>query len=107
MAQTASSTLLSAVSATGDGPVIKTMFPVLAVGVQAEIAGSPAACVINVMALLDGVTWDTIAVLDVTQGYVSGEITMLAIPTLVRQIKGNIGSLSAGATVSLYVTWRH
>jgi hypothetical protein len=108
MAQTGGCSLLNAVTATGDGPVFKVMYPVLAVAVQAEIFGAPAACVINLLGLIDGSTFDTIATLDVSQGYVSGEIVMLPLPVMVKQIKGNVGSLSGGIapSVSLYVAWR-
>jgi hypothetical protein len=108
MATTGGATLLNQVTVTGDGSVFKTMYPVLAMALQAEISGSPTACVINVLGLIDGATFDTIATLDVSQGYVSGEISMLTLPVLVKQIKGNIGSLSGGnaPSVSLYVAWR-
>jgi hypothetical protein len=109
MAQTGGCTLLNAATATGDGPVVKTMYPVFAVALQAEISGAPAACVVNLLGLIDGSTFDTIATLDISQGYVSGEIVMLPLPVLVKQIKGNVGSLSGGIapSVSLYVAWRN
>jgi hypothetical protein len=60
------------------------------------------------MGLLEGGTWDTLCVLDISQGYVSGEISPLALPAPVRQVKGNIGALSGGTSpaVSLYFTAR-
>ena len=74
MTQTAAMRLLNVATTTGDGPVFNLEFPQLAAAVQAEIAGAPTQAVINVMALLDGGTWDTLCVLDISQGYVSGEI---------------------------------
>ena len=108
MTQTAAIRLLNAASATGDGPVFNLEFPQLAAAVQAEISGAPTACVINVMALLDGGTWDTLCVLDTSQGYVSGEISPISFPAPIRQIKGNIGVLSGGSNpaVNLYFAAR-
>jgi hypothetical protein len=108
MTQTVAIKLLNAAVTTGDGPVFNLDFPQLAAAVQAEIAGSPAQAVINVMALLDGGTWDTLCVLDTSQGYVSGEISPLTFPAPIRQIKGNIGTLAGGTnpSVSLYFTAR-
>jgi hypothetical protein len=108
MTQTAAITLLSAATTTGDGPVFNLEFPQLAAAVQAEIAGAPSQAVINVMALLDGSTWETVAVLDISQGYASGEISRLSLGTPFRQVKGNIGALAGGITpsVSLYFTAR-
>jgi len=80
MAQTAAMKLLNAAATTGDGPVFNLEFPQLAAAVQAEIAGAPTQAVINVMALLDGGTWDTLCVLDISQGYVSGEISAISFP---------------------------
>lgn len=108
MTQTAAIRLLNAATATGDGPAFNLEFPPLAAAVQAEISGTPTACVVNVMALLDGATWDTLCVLDIAQGYVSGEISAISFPAPVRQVKGNIGALSGGSnpSVSLYFTAR-
>lgn len=108
MSQTAAFTLLNAAAATGDGPVFNVQFPLLAAAVQAEIFGAPTQAVINVMALLDGGTWDTLAVLDTNQGYVSGEIALISYPAPIRQIKGNLGTLTGGANpaVSVYFTAR-
>jgi len=108
MAQTAAIKLLSGAAATGDGAVFKLDFPPLAAAVQAEISGAPTQAVVNVMALLDGGTWDTLAVLDINQGYVSGEICALQLPPLFRQVKGNVGALAGGASpsVSVYFTAR-
>jgi hypothetical protein len=107
MTQTVAIKLLSAAVTTGDGPVFNLDFPQLAAAVQAEIAGAPTQAVINVMALLDGGTWDT-CVLDTSQGYVSGEISPLIFPAPIRQIKGNIGTLTGGTnpSVSLYFSAR-
>jgi hypothetical protein len=104
MTQTAAMRLLNVATTTGDGPVFNLEFPQLAAAVQAEIAGAPTQAVINVMALLDGGTWDTLCVLDINQGYVSGEIQPISFPAPIRQIKGNIGALAGGAnpSVSLY-----
>jgi hypothetical protein len=108
MTQTAAIRLLNAATAAGDGPVFNLEFPQLAAAVQAEIAGAPAQVVINLMGLLDGGTWDTLCVLDIAQGYVSGEISPVTFPAPVRQIKGNIGTLTGGVSpsVSLYFTAR-
>ena len=108
MTQTVAIRLLSGATAPGDGPVFNLEFPQLAAAVQAEISGAPAQAVINLMGLLDGGTWDTLCVLDVSQGYISGEISPLTFPAPVRQVKGNIGALAGGAgpAVSLYFTAR-
>ena len=108
MTQTAAIKLLNAATTTGDGPVFNLEFPQLVAAVQAEIAGAPTQAVINVMALLDGTTWDTLCVLDTGQGYVSGEISPITFPAPIRQIKGNIGVLTGGTNplVSLYFTAR-
>jgi hypothetical protein len=108
MPQTAAFTLLNAATATGDGSVFNLEFPQLAAAVQAEISGSPTQAVINVMALLNGGTWDTLAVLDTNQGYLSGEIATISYPAPIRQIKGNLGTLTGGTSpsVSLYFTAR-
>ncbi len=108
MTQTAAMKLLSAAAAIGDGPVFNLEFPQLAAAVQAEIAGAPTQAVINVMALLDGSTWDTLCVLDTSQGYLSGEISAVSLPAPIRQVKGNIGTLTGGTnpSVSLYFTAR-
>jgi len=106
MTQTVAIKLLNGAVTTGDGPVFNLDFPQLGAAVQAEIAGAPTQAVINVMALLDGSTWDTLCVLDTGQGYISGEISPLSFPAPVRQVKGNIGTLSGGTnpSVSLYFT---
>ena len=108
MTQTAAIKLLNAASTIGDGSVFNLEFPQLAAAVQAEIAGSPSQAVINLMALLDGATWDTLCVLDTSQGYVSGEISSITLPAPIRQIKGNIGTLTGGTnpSVSLYFSAR-
>ena len=108
MPQTAAIRLLNAAATTGDGPVFNLDFPQLAAAVQAEIAGAPTQVVINVMALLDGGTWDTLCVLDTSQGYVSGEIAPLTFPAPIRQVKGNIGTLTGGSnpSISLYFAAR-
>jgi len=108
MTQTVAIKLLNAAVTTGDGPVFNLDFPQLAAAVQAEITGGPTQVVINLMALLDGGTWDTLCVLDTSQGYVSGEISPLTFPAPVRQVKGNIGALIGGInpSVSLYFTAR-
>jgi hypothetical protein len=108
MTQTVAIKLLNAAQAAGDGPAFNLEFPQLAAAVQAEITGAPAQAVINLMGLLDGATWDTLCVLDIGQGYVSGEISPLTFPAPVRQIKGNIGALAGGTSpaVSLYFTAR-
>ena len=108
MTQSAAIKLINAATSTGDGPVFNLEFPQLAGAVQAEIAGAPAQVVINVMGLVDGATWDTLCVLDTSQGYVSGEISPLTFPAPIRQIKGNVGTLTGGTSpaVSLYFTAR-
>jgi hypothetical protein len=105
MSRTVAFTMLDGVTtgiATGDGSVFPVDFPYLGAAVQAEISGAPVACVINIMGKIDGSTYDTIAVLDIAQGYVSGEVSPLTFPVPLRTIKANIGALSAGATVKLY-----
>jgi hypothetical protein len=108
MPQTVAIKLFNAAQAAGDGPVLNLEFPQLAAAVQAEITGAPAQAVINVMGLLDGSTWDTLCVLDISQGYLSGEISPVTFPAPVRQIKGNIGALTGGTnpSISLYFTAR-
>lgn len=108
MTQTAAIRLLNAVTTIGDGPIFNLEFPQLAAAVQAEIAGAPTLAVINLMALLDGGTWDTLCVLDTSQGYSSGEISPVGFPAPIRQLKGNIGALTGGTnpSVSLYFTAR-
>ena len=108
MTQTAAIKLLNTATTTGDGSVFNLEFPQLAAAVQAEIAGAPTQAVVNVMALLDGGTWDTLCVLDSSQGYVSGEISPIIFPAPIRQIKGNVATLTGGTnpSVSLYFTAR-
>jgi len=108
MAQTAAIRLLNGATTTGDGAIFNLEFPQLAAAAQAEIFGGPTACVINVMALIDGGTWDTLCVLDINGGYISGEISPISFPTPIRQIKGNIGTLSGGVSpsVNLYFASR-
>jgi hypothetical protein len=108
MTQTVAIKLLNAAVTTGDGTVFNLDFPQFAGAVQAEISGAPTQAVINVMALLDGGTWDTLCVLDTSQGYVSGEIAPLTFPAPIRQIKGNIGTLTGGTnpSISLYFAAR-
>jgi hypothetical protein len=108
MTQTVAIKLLNAAVTTGDGPAFNLEFPQLAAAVQAEIAGAPTQAVINLMALLDGGAWDTLCVLDTSQGYISGEISPLIFPAPIRQIKGNIATLAGGTSpsVSLYFTAR-
>jgi hypothetical protein len=108
MAQTAAIRLINGATATGDGPIFNLEFPQLAAAAQAEIFGAPTACVVNVMALIDGGTWDTLCVLDINEGYVSGEISPISFPAPIRQIKGNIGTVSGGTnpSVNLYFTAR-
>jgi hypothetical protein len=108
MSLTAAITLLNNATTAGDGPVFNLEFPQLAAAVQAEITGAPSQAVINVMAMLDGSTWDTLAVLDTSQGYASGEISAISFPAPIRQVKGNVGTLSGGTnpTVSLYFAAR-
>jgi hypothetical protein len=108
LSQTTAIKLLTAAAVTGDGPVFNLEYPQLAAAVQAEISGAPTQAVINVMGLLDGSTWDTLAVLDINEGYLSGEISALGFPAPIRQVKGNIGALSGGTnpSVSLHFTAR-
>lgn len=87
----------------GDGPVCSLIYPQLAASVQAEISGSPTACVINIMGMLDGSTWSIIAVLDISQGYISGELQALEYPAVVRYIKANLAMLTGtNASVNCY-----
>src|SRR5258706_15172831 len=94
MAQTTVLTLLNAVRATGDGPTFNVMYPWAFASVQAEISVNATSCVINVMARISGSTFDTLCVLDLGEGYLSGEIQPISFPALVREIKANISSLS-------------
>jgi hypothetical protein len=103
MTQTAAIKLLNAATTIGDGPVFNLEFPQLAAAVQAEIAGAPTQAVITLMALLDGATWDTLCVLDTSQGYVSGEISSITLPVPVRQIKGNVAALVGGTNPSVFL----
>lgn len=108
MANTLSAVLLNGVTSTGDGPVLDMVSPQYATAVQAEIFGAPATCVINVMGLLLGGTWDTLAVLDISGGYISGQIQPLLFPAPIIQVKGNISTLTASGpaqpSVNLYFT---
>lgn len=103
---TAVTNLLRAVTTTGDGDIYNALLAPLAASVQAEITGAPSVCVINVMGMISGSTWDTLAVLDITQGYISGELQPLTLPVGVTQFKGNVGALSGGATVTLHLATR-
>ena len=106
MSTTCTTNLLRAVTTTGDGDIFNALLAPLAASIQAEITGAPAVCVINLMGMISGGTWDTLAVLDVTQGYISGEVQPLALPTGVVQFKGNVSALSGGATVTLHLATR-
>ncbi len=108
MTQTVAIRLFAAATGPGDGPAFNLAFPPLAAAVQAEITGAPAQAIVSLMGLLDGGTWDTLCVLDISQGYASGEISPLTFPAPVRQVKGNIGALAGGSNpaVSLYFTAR-
>jgi hypothetical protein len=108
MTQTVAIRLLNAAQAGGDGPVFNLEFPQLAAAVQAEITGAPAQAAVSLMGLLDGGTWDTLCVLDIGQGYISGEISPVTFPAPVRQVKGNVGALAGGTSpaISLYFTAR-
>lgn len=88
----------------GDGQIFELSYPHLASAVQAEIFGAPTACVINIMGLIDGQTWDTLATLDITAGYASGEIQPLTYPVPIRAVKANLATLSGGSapSVNLY-----
>ncbi len=94
MAQTALLDLLTGATATGDGPVYGLMFPFVVASVQAEISPNCTACVINIMARIKGNTFDTLCVLDISEGYISGEIQPITFPALIRDVKANISALS-------------
>ncbi len=106
MSRNANVRLLDMVGATGDGALFNLIVPQFAAAVQAEIFGSPTQCVIKLLGLLDGSTFDTLSVLDITNGYISGKIIQFPEPKLFRQVKGNISSLTAGCAVSLYLSTR-
>lgn len=112
MAHTAVVPLLTGALTTGDGPVFPQMFPFMVGSVQAEISPTCTACVINIMARISGNTWDTLCVLDIGEGYISGEIQPVTFPALVRDLKANIGSMTPGtlpngdAGVSVYFAAR-
>jgi hypothetical protein len=94
--QTVRADLLAAATATGDGPVYDNVVPFLATGLQLEITGAPTRVVVSLLGLINGATYDTLAVLDTDQGYVSGEIMMMPLPVTVRQVKCNLGTLTGG-----------
>jgi hypothetical protein len=95
-------------SPAGDGPIISTYVPLHTGMVQAEISGSPTACVINVMGALPGSsTFGLLAVLDISSGYVSGNIVKLD-NLGINRIKGNLQTLTGGTnpSVNLWFTGR-
>lgn len=96
--------LLDNVSVTGDGATINMIVPQSAAAIQAEIFGGPTACVIKLLGLLDGTTFDTLSVLDITNGYISGKIIQFPEPKMFRQVKGTVSSLTSGCSVSLYLS---
>lgn len=118
MASPTSVDLLQAQSATGDGTLEFNMPGVPGVwnnyvslqdvAVQLEITGAPTRAQVSLMGKLNNsATWDTVAVYDTAQGYVSGE-TYELYPTRYTQFKGNIGVLTGGTnpTVTMHVTGR-
>ncbi len=106
MSRNANVRLLDMMETTGDGSLFNLIVPQFAAAIQAEIFGSPTQCVINLLALLDGSTFDTLSVLDITNGYTSGKIIQFPEPRLFRQVKGNVSALTSGCAVSLYLSTR-
>ena len=94
--QTVRADLLAAATVTGDGPVYDNVVPFLATALQLEITGAPTRVVVNLQGLISGATYDTLAVLDTDQGYLTGEVVMLQLPVPVRQVKCNLGTLTGG-----------
>lgn len=88
--------LLQAATTTGDGTTYDHVKPFFAAALQLEFTGSPTQVVVNLMGLLNGTTFDTLAVLDTAAGYLSGEIVSLQLPVLARKVKCNIGTLTGG-----------
>lgn len=102
--QTVRTRLLDAAAATGDGQIFQNVIPFFAVALQLEITGSPTAVVVSLKGLIDGSTYDVLAVLDTSAGYISGEIVMLQLPVPVRTLKCSLDTLTGGTnpTVSAY-----
>jgi hypothetical protein len=67
LTQTVAIMLLDAAQAAGNGPVFNLEFPPLARCRAGEITGASAQAVINLMELVDGATWDTLCVLDISR----------------------------------------
>lgn len=87
----------------GDGPICSLIYPHMAASVQVEITGNATACVVNIMGLLDGSTWSILSVLDISQGYISGELQELTFPAVIRYVKANLATLTGtGTSVSCY-----
>lgn len=118
MASPTSFDLLQAQAVTGDGVLEFNMLGVPGVwnnyvslqdvAVQLEITGGPTQAQVSLLGKLNNsATWDTVAVFDTAQGYISGE-TYELYPTRYTQFKANIGVLSGGTnpTVTMHVTGR-
>lgn len=108
MSEAVRTTLLNAATATGDGPEFDNIAPMWAVGLQLVFTGAPSQVVVSLKGLIDGTTYDTIAVVDTAQGYVSGEMLPLTFPIPVRRVKCNLATLSGGSspTVTAYFAGR-
>lgn len=106
MANTVSGDLLKGAAATGDGNVFNNIAPMTLGSFQCEFTGAPTRVVVSIKGLIDGGTFDTLLTLDTDEGYLSGEIVSLSFPTLVRQIKAGLDTLTGGnvPTVSCHFT---
>ena len=103
-----SAKLLLNTTSTGDGSIVNFIQPVTVASFQCELFGAPTRAQVNIMGILDGATFDTLAVMDTAQGYLSGEIVTFNFPIAVRTVKANIGVLSGGTNpaVSCYMNAR-
>lgn len=95
--QTTRTRLLDGATATGDGAVFQAVFPFLYCALQLEFTNVGAAKV-SLKGLIDGATYDTLAVLDTAAGYLSGEIVQLQLPVGVRSLKCSLDTLTPTTT---------
>jgi hypothetical protein len=99
--QTVRTRLLDGATGTGDGPVFQAVQPFLYCALQLEITGAPTAVKVSLKGLIDGTTYDTLAVLDTAAGYASGEIVALTMPVGVRNLKCSLDTLTGGTAPSV------
>lgn len=85
------------------GPVVNLLWPQSTVALQVEISGTPVACQILLKGQIMGGTFDTLAILDVAEGYVSGQVQPIAFPIPVRNFFAQLGALSGGGNLSVNV----